>query len=348
MILYFTFLIYIFTSYFYENIIKKLFYSQKNNEEKLNFFKISSIIITILFLGLRYANGWDYMQYYYTIENYLDTNIVSRGEFANNLLIYIARVLGSPVYFFLINAAIQIILISKTLLKYSDNFWLSFIFYITFPLFFLNSFSVIRMFTAISITFFGYKYIVERKPLRYLISVLIASGFHMTALVAILFYPLSLIKIKRVTVIISLILGTFVVSFSNFIVTKYFPVYLVYLNRTEIQEGTKAVYIFLLIGLLVFVFLNRLVEDDFSSLFFLFGLLIYIAFLGYGTVSHRLSLYGTIFSTLLVPKIINIFPKKIKYLIIVFFLIFCTIMYFYTLNVGRATYLPYRFYFTNK
>ncbi|EGP5055445.1 EpsG family protein, partial [Enterococcus faecium] len=220
-------------------------------------------------------------------------NIVSRGEFANNFFIYFARILGSPIYFFLGNALIQLILISKTLSKYSENYWISMIFYITFPLFFLNSFSVVRMFTAISITFFGYKYIVERKPIRYFILIILAAGFHMTALLAIIFYPLSLIKVKRLTIILVLFLGTFTLSFANLIVTKYFPVYLVYLNKSGVQEGTKAIYVFLLIGLFILIYFDRFIKNDFSAMFYLFGLLIYIAFLGYGTVSHRLSLYGT-------------------------------------------------------
>lgn len=347
MILYFIFLIYIYLSFFNEVLMNKLFNNQYNLGENKNFFRIGAMALTILFLGLRYENGWDYMQYYYTIQNYLETNIVSRGEFANNFFIYFARILGSPIYFFLGNALIQLILISKTLSKYSENYWISMIFYITFPLFFLNSFSVVRMFTAISITFFGYKYIVERKPIRYFILIILAAGFHMTALLAIIFYPLSLIKVKRLTIILVLFLGTFTLSFANLFVTKYFPVYLVYLNKSGVQEGTKAIYVFLLIGLFILIYFDRFIKNNFSAMFYLFGLLIYIAFLGYGTVSHRLSLYGTIYSTLLIPKIINFFPKRIKYLIILFFLIFCLIMFYFTLKVGNGTYIPYKLFFNS-
>lgn len=83
MILYFIFLIYIYLSFFNEVLMNKLFNNQYNLGENKNFFRIGAMALTILFLGLRYENGWDYMQYYYTIQNYLETNIVSRG----NLLI---------------------------------------------------------------------------------------------------------------------------------------------------------------------------------------------------------------------------------------------------------------------
>ncbi|ROY66499.1 hypothetical protein EGX20_00885 [Enterococcus faecium] len=66
MILYFIFLIYIYLSFFNEVLMNKLFNNQYNLGENKNFFRIGAMALTILFLGLRYENGWDYMQYYYT------------------------------------------------------------------------------------------------------------------------------------------------------------------------------------------------------------------------------------------------------------------------------------------
>lgn len=53
---------------------------------------------------------------------------------------------------------------------------------------FFGSFNTIRQYLAMSIIFWGFRFVVERKPIKYLMCVLVALFFHTSAFVAVLIY----------------------------------------------------------------------------------------------------------------------------------------------------------------
>lgn len=322
--------------------------SKGTYNNRITFFKFLAIISTISLLGFRFANGWDYMAYYYTIKNYMITNITARGEILNIWLVDLAKFLESPFFYFMSNAVIQILLVTSGIINKSKNFWLSFLLYITFPLFYLNSFSVVRMLTAVALIFFSNKFIEKNQPLRYCTSVFIASFFHQTAIFALIFYPLSKITLNRKIIISGLLFGFLSKPLMNIIVLKFFPEYNVYLKGTTVTEGTKAILIFLLIGIIIFLFLEKFTSNKYTTAFYI-GLLLYIMFYGMGTISHRLSLYGTIFSLYLVSDIYIMITESLnnRFKILIYFILYLGffMMFWYSLNVGSETYIPYNFYF---
>lgn len=78
--------------------------------------------------------------------------------------------------------------------KYSQIIWFSIFLFIT--VFFYNSLFVLRQHLALAILLFSIPYIIERKPLKFLIVILIAFLFHQTALFFILLYFLYPIKLN--------------------------------------------------------------------------------------------------------------------------------------------------------
>ncbi|MEQ7218666.1 EpsG family protein [Vagococcus fluvialis] len=327
--------------YIYDLGIKEYYKKESKILKKI------AILMAFLFLVLRFGNGWDYMAYYNTIFYNLHTNIVDRGEFLTVFLVEISKKFQIPFLFFFVNSIIQLYCVSKTIFKYSESFWVSFFFYISFPLFFLNSFSVIRMFTAVALIFFGYHFLEEKKTLKYLCLVIIASGFHQSALLALFF--LAIPYIKKINVAFYL-LGIPIIRFIAYEIANWkFNEYLVYFNNTNVEEGTKAIYVFMFIYLLCIFFFNKIKENNKLLLqvnIFSIGFVIYCSFLGMGTLSHRLSLFGTIFSVLLVATFFEMVPKKYKKILMLLYLFICVVMFIYTLNAGRETYIPYKTIFS--
>lgn len=81
----------------------------------------------------------------------------------------------------------------------------SMILFVTFPLFYLNSFGVIRNFSAIAIVFYANRFILEKKLLNIFCNN-IASQFHKSALIGIVFYPLNNIKLTNLRLTILLLM----------------------------------------------------------------------------------------------------------------------------------------------
>src|SRR5699024_10966242 len=96
--------------------------------------------------------GWDYDVYYNVIANNLqDTTITENNEILNILLVNLSQNTGITNLYFFVSSLITLFLIALNVSKYSTMPKLSMFIFITFPLFYLNSFSIIRFFVALSI-----------------------------------------------------------------------------------------------------------------------------------------------------------------------------------------------------
>ncbi|MEK5079742.1 EpsG family protein [Solibacillus sp. FSL W7-1436] len=334
----------IFVLMFFEKVS---FDYRKKNLKKFNKngFFFAACTILFIFSAFRYDVGWDYWAYYNTIKNDYVTNIISRNEYLTIFLVDLSKFIGITNIYFFINSLILMICIYLVIVKYSNNKWMSLIVFVTFPLFYLNSFSVIRIFTAIAITFYAFKYIMENKFWKYIFFVYIASLFHQTALIAILFYFIKYIKVKRSWVLFLVFISPFMGVILENIVNLYFPEYSVYLNETDSIEGTKAILVFLLMGILGFIYWDKLVYKDFSMevmlKIFYFSLFIYIVFLENGTIGHRFSLYGTIFFILILPKFMSLIKKDEQFTLNLIIYPVFILFYIYIIYTGAVTYLPY-------
>lgn len=324
--------------------------ASKNNNPSYNIFIIIALVLIISFAAFRYDVGWDYSAYYNTVEFGFNTNIMNNHEYATIMLVHFAKKVGITNLYFFINTLICIAGIGLTIKNYSNDNWMSIFLFISFPLFYLNSFSVIRIFTALGVSFYGFRYIYEQSFFKYFIVILIASMFHMSALVALSFYFVRNIKIENKKLVAFLISMPFVSNIINYFVLVYLPQYAVYTRTTNVQEGTKAIIIFILIGISSLMLRKKIKKGDkaaeiYFNIYFL-GLSIYLMFLQQGTMGHRLSLYGTLYSLLLVPKLVSVFDPKSRTLLKIIIYILLFTMFILTVKVGEATYIPYRTIFS--
>lgn len=315
--------------------------------EKKNYLLLIACIILFCISAFRFNVGWDYGAYYETIKYNLTTNIEGRDEYATIFLIELSRLTGIVNLFFFVNSFICIFVIYKTIKTYSMDPWLSLIFFICFPLFFLNSLSIIRFFTALALTFYGFKFIEGKKPIKYLCLILLASLFHKSAILAAVFYFARYIKLGTAKLVPILLLIPVLGSLINNLVIKYFPKYAVYTETTNIQEGTKAIIFFIMIAFLALILRKKITYNDekatiYFNIFFM-GIVIYLMFFTQGTMGHRLSLFGTIYVLLLVPKMISLFKQEIERVFLKFtFYVLLIVMFLYILNNGATTYIPYQ------
>lgn len=353
MIVYLTFIFLIFLCWYLDKSYPASIYYNLDKEHILckRFFFIFAVFISCLFMGMRYDVGWDYMAYYETITLNLSTNIVGNGEILSIALIRLSQVLNFPWLYFVINAIIQQYCVCKVISKYSKNKWLSLMLYLYFPLFYINAFSVIRFATALSITFLSFEYIIKDKRLIFLSHIIVASMFHKTALFCLVFYFLKYIKFNLRNMIIISISGIISWKFLLILVERFMPRYLIYLSSTGNQEGIIWLMMFWCIAIIIILFKCRNdIEDeafDCECKIFLINIYLYTLLFKYGTLGHRISLYGSIYSVLILPYIFDkIVRRERSFLIFVTCLGVVSLFLIY-IYLGRVTYIPYKIYGVN-
>ncbi len=182
---------------------------------RLNTFVILCLFIYISCLGFfRFDVGVDYMSYYNHFESGFDR---WRPESGFYYAVIILLLIGLPSHVVLgIFNLVTLLIFAKAVnqlrkLLQLDR-WVYYI-YILLPMFWLGSFNQVRQYLAVSITAYAMIFLFKSRSLLYISLVLIASLFHITAL---LFLPLVLLKL-RLSYFSALIILSLIFIFNYFI-----------------------------------------------------------------------------------------------------------------------------------
>lgn len=119
-----------------------------------------------------FENGW-------VVLNWL---LASLGFSYQGLIVFLAAVTSFSFCFFS--------------LRYSDTPWFT-LFILSTMNFLWYSISILRQTLALSIFLFGIIYIVKRKPIKFMLVILLAMMFHRAVILAALLYPLSRTKMTK-------------------------------------------------------------------------------------------------------------------------------------------------------
>lgn len=315
-----------------------------------------AFVILFLFSALRFDVGYDFGMYY----GLIDTNIrwftdqINRIELIPKKLLQISKWLGFYQLFFIITSLLILYFFHKTINKFSSDKQMSILIFFCFPIFFFMSLSVIRQYVAVAILFYGFKYIRDRKLIKYLILVLIAFLFHKSALLALpIYFFYGNFFVNRNFILIIFIFSFFSSDLLAFLITLISERYAIYINEIEGEGGNLILILIKLIGLLLlpFVYITKNQNDkdyNFYLVTFYVGIFLWSSLSKFGHAGIRSSLYYMSFLILLLPKLKN---KIIEYSIIkeVLFLL-CITLYFGNLHVGskhriKDPNIPYQTYF---
>ena len=211
-------------------------------------------------------------------------------------------------------------LIYKTLIRKSDTLSVPIGLFAFYLLFYNMSLNLHRQFMAIAVVFYCTKYIEDKKPLKYLIGVIVAMGFHTSALLTIIFYPLFQIfrdnknnkwKIVLVfTVILTLIFYNKIVYFMVYILNilpeKYYLLYRLSFDNLDFMFVDTLYRLCLLF--LIFIQYKNLLKNDINNSVYTYLSIIDIIILQIGTFSQyafRISLYTGIYMILIISQFIK-------------------------------------------
>lgn len=291
----------------------------KNKEKKNKIFLIISFLQMFIIAAIRNIDvGTDlqnYIPFYERCETYSWAQILEPGlkEYGYRIYNKVLSLLSiSDQLFLTITAGISLIGVYYIIKKYSKNYFLSTYIYIAFN-FYIFIFSGLRQSIAMSIGMLSIKYIDERKFCKFLILILLASTFHMSALILLLMYFIKNIEVKPKMLPIILFGYSILFIMRKYIVS--FIIRFVYSNYSITNTGNGYVYLLLLtiivIGITLykkqFVKENGLNNFCYNAL--LIALLIQLFASAQGEIA-RLTMYYSIYMIIAIPNFIKCIDIK--------------------------------------
>ena len=341
---------------------------------KIGLFIFIALLIPIIMGGFRYNVGTDYPNY---VAIYSSRSSISLQEFVMNnglaeTLFFILEKISyiafdDPRLMFLVSVALSVVFFYAGLkrLNPSQPVLIYFLYLTTlFPM----TLNVVRQGIAVSIVFFASTYIIKRQPIRYSISILAASTFHISSLLTLPVYFLGSAlfkKRKNITTNNRLPEKTgffvrvfFISALTAFICLNVFSIVLSIpgLERYELytfvnEEGNNYIFFVKLLSLITIVVLckytvfesNRRINKFFLTLAIMELILLTLGFVS--PFIKREALYFSPFILLLLPNIASAFQGRVlKYTIYTLILLYGTILF--TVShylLGQSDIIPYNF-----
>lgn len=193
--------------------------------EKKTILKIFiSLLPIIIAVAIRYDIGWDYLEVY-TNGFFVIGNAGNLHHFTEVPFNWLVKIIfdvsnGNPDWLFIVCSIITFAFVSKALKDQSVNVVFS-ILLILLTRYYFITLNIVRQAIAMSIILCSYKYLKERNVKKYILTILLASCFHMTALIYIPVYLLYKIDWKKKKNSVILILLIIFAIPAYFLVMKY-------------------------------------------------------------------------------------------------------------------------------
>lgn len=305
---------------------------------KNKIFRKLAIGYIIFITSIRYNFGYDYQVYL----NAFNTNqlpfeigysflnkIIRKMELSFNWVLLIIS---------MINYILLYLVIEREVVRFK---WLSMFCFLTYFDLFFYSLSAIRQSVAISIFLYSIKYIRENKLKKYILSILLASFFHKTAIILIFFKYIyiylkkkSILKLNLIVMVSGLIYFLLIKSVLNIIKPFLSRRYIYYFFLDDSYKNKFSIFIFIIIVLITVIFINFIKFDEKENksiswiAIYVYLILKIFQSIKYYSILPRIQFYFYPFYILLIPVFIQKIKKNKKKMILII-LIFQMLFFIY-------------------
>ena len=332
----------------------------KDNKTKIIILTTIGLGIPIIIAALRYEVGSDYESYINIYQNRMNYTLVealtNNWEILFSIVVKIANLLNDYQFMFAIISFLSVIILYATIYNYKEKLSLGFMFFLYLFLYFTTSFNIVRQTLAVVIVAYSYKFIINRQLKKFIVTVLIASLFHTTAL---FFLPFYLVfdknktkrKIVKCIYLIITLLIVFNYSFIINLLSKVSTFEKFELYSTEIDSNNLDFILNVIIVSIILLFRKLLIKYDSRNELFIYFSIINVILLMTGYFSpfvKRIALYfgiSNIFLFASLPQISkNDGQKALIYFLIAIYAVAIFTITVYVLKQGNV--IPYQTIFT--
>lgn len=303
-----------------------------------------AVISIIIISSLRYNIGWDWNAYLEIVyPKYYMANL-NAYEPLNRVYFYLAAVTRMPIVMYSLFAISIYGVIGKAIKDNSICLYESLIIY--YSLFYIDSLSILRQMTAVSVVLYGYRYIKEKKILKYLLCCYIASLYHSTAIISIFLYFIYYQKVTTVMFMSVICIIFFTVLLPKVLSALGLYKFTKYLVGGKLANSsgnyTRVVYTLLYLYCLL---LRPKINREYNGFLNICTLGIIFPWILGGHTGTRLSYYFLIYYVFLLPKCNKRFDIKYRVVFLIFFYIYFLLLIFVASKSGTGEYVPFRWYF---
>jgi hypothetical protein len=305
------------------------------------------LLLLILFVGLRYQVGNDYAEYYMH-HSLIKQGVTNYFEPLFTLLNYISP---NPYLMFFISSVISFVFLYLAFRYFAPNNGI-----LLFTLYFgiyliIFDIHIIRQGIAIAMVLYSWKFAVENKMIKFLLLVLIAMGFHSSAVVVLPVYLLTKVKFTKQLKITLLSISTiilFIILFFKdlvFNIISLIPLFeryaTVYLDPEF--SSIETISFGFVLNILAFFIIEYIIikspnsfndpKMQFVEKIFFVSILLSIL-LRFSSIALRLNYYYQISNIFIFALIIFSFKEKLP--IKVIFILIALLYLYVNLNTGNA------------
>lgn len=322
----------------------------------------------ILLGGIRYQVGTDWEQYYnyFVVNNrYIDffNEIDYTYEAGYRLLNYIVKnVSDSFNVFLLIFTSIICFLKYKSILSYTK---LPLIVLLLNYAYFLGDIFNIRQSLGVAITIYSVRFVLEKNLLKFILTIIIATLFHRTAIVFLLAYWLYYKEFSNRTLFLLLTISCFI-GFSGVIgslITNLTGIDNIYVDKlltygedssisySDVDNDQKMFFSFgkKIVLLIPFWFFRKKMKEKyecyngFFNYFFMANIIAVLFSISIPEVSFRLVVFYNFFEIFIIASFVNLYNKLyLKIFIWLLIVLYSLIYFYYNINKFIDAFVPYR------
>lgn len=332
----------------------------------------NKIFLFIIFFELFFISGFrnwnigndtkNYINVFVAITSNLDlSSHMEKGYLLFNKALSLFT--DNPQSILLVTSFLILGIILYFIYKYSKFIFLSTLLFVILQ--FAITLNIVRQYMALIIVLLGFKFVIKRQFIPFFLFCLLATTFHTSAIVAIVFYFIYPLNIKIKNIIVILVLTFLIFIFIAPFLDKIFQIlgrYQSYIGSRLLGEEIKLASImktFVNFGVFLFCFISYFFiskHENFNENFILRPqfllicslLALCVQFISIrGTVLERIAFYFSFFNIVSLPAFINCYSKNIKFLIgfiiVAFFIIYASIIFIYRPEWNYV--LPFEFCF---
>lgn len=336
-------------------IVSLFFHNMDENKKQKKIYCVICGIILISILGVRnrYIGSTDTLNYYNMMKRAIDSTSWSafyKADYVEKGFQFfvwtISRVFKDPQWIIAISTFIYVTCFLIFIYRHSKNVCMSYVMYVCLGLMTFNM-QGMRQSIAIGICLLAYDFAVSKKIVPFVIIVGLACCIHQTAIIFLIVYILSYIKLKPshimmviIGIVITILLSDKLISSANEFFDKNY-------NDAIDSGGFVATAIYVLIIVFSIYVAKRPIRDNVDSMMFMMlivGFVCYIERYIGALAAERISFYFAAAQTILLPNMIceGRIVKKDIWLINVAVYCLCIALFVYRLSGSDL--IPFEFF----
>lgn len=297
-----------------------------------------------VFFNISHYSLWEIIQNSASVNSHMEVGWLLLTKF-------ISFFTSSLQLFLVIIAILQFVPITYLIGKYSRNVVLSFFVFVCLG-FYIHYFSGLRQFFAVSLLLLAFDALYCKRLIKFVIIVFFASTIHTSALIFLIMWPLSKLKLSVMTCVVVILVLLLSMPLYKDIVSGVLSAFFESRYDSYLDSEGSALTMFVVYS--IFLLLSFLIKADsplvqYLRVFILVGVVSQsLGILGTGAVT-RIGFYFNIFFMLLLPEILEIFETRIEreIVFVAAIILLCTFFVFTNNSQNSLGVIPYQFFWEN-